>query len=281
MEEKDLKIVQDHIIDTPDNRDYLFDEYLKAKEEYADGWTEYRPENKVTVFDQWRSAKCTWFALQHIVNWYNIIEDIQNTDNIIRPQKDPNEYLDNRVHSLQDRLKQFRELWLIEWYVSIPRVWWNTPTGVMTVERRNEELKKAMQKWYFIYTWSNRAKRTMGMNPVIKFGDYSIWHAFSLVKQWDIYHSKDNLYKFINSWWTKWWDNGYWYIEEKDVDKLFTAYIIIDKKDSEFFQRFKANRKVTDLILKAKEIYYDSNNEQKKYWETIQLTKNLIKLYNL
>lgn len=276
----ELKNWEDNIIDIPDTRDYMFDEYIRQKNEYAD-WIEYRPEDIVTVYNQWRTAKCTWYWLQHIVNGYNILEDISNEWSVIRPQKDPMEYLDDRPHSLQDRLNQFRELWLIEWYVAIPRVWWNTPTGIMTAERRNKELKKAMEQWYFIYTGTDRVKWTMTMNPLLNFWDKRVWHAFSLVKENDIYHSTGDLYKFINSYGKERWDNGYWYIKESDVDKLYTCYVILDHKDSDFFKRFRSNKKVTDLILKAKELYYEWNYEQKKYFENIQLTKNLIKLYNL
>lgn len=271
-------MVDDIIIDSPDDRDYMFEDYIEQEE--AD-WQSMRPLDNFKLFDQWKNTKCTWYALQHIVNLYNLKEDLEETGGIIRQQLDPDTYEDNRPHTLQDRLKQFRELWLIEWYVTIPRVWYNTPTGIMTLERRNKELNLALNKWFLIYTGSDKIKWTMNNWPIVKFSDKWDWHAFPIITNKDIYHSTDNLYKFGNSFGSDRGDNGYWYIQEKDVDKLFTAYIIIDKSDSEYFKKYRANKKVFEFLQKAKELYNEWNDEIKKYFEQIKLSENLTKLFKM
>jgi len=280
MDTKEL-IVED-VIDIPSNRDYLFEEYLE--EENAE-WADYkRPEDYYRVLDQWSTPMCTLFAVQAIVNWYNIIEDIRELWQLVRNQHNPIEDWVDSIRHLQTRIDNARKAGKIEWYLSIPRVWLNTPTGRMTAERRNKQIKTALDKGFFIYTGTEYSKRTMNQSPILNLGDTKhTGHAFSLVGADDIYQSHDNLYKFVNSFWKGWGDRGYGYIKEDNIDKQFTFYVVIPKNNSEFFKKYRANKKVMELISLAKSIYLENkeNKAIKEYFEKIQLSNTLTKLFKI
>jgi hypothetical protein len=61
--------------------------------------------------------------------------------------------------------------------------------------------------------------------------------------------------------------------------------VLIDKNDSEWFRKFRANRKVMQFVGLAKEIYQEAQRTKNikaiEYLEKIQLSKNLSKIYNL
>ena len=281
--EESLLITED-VIDVPSNKDYLFEEYLQEENAEWDRWV--RPYDYVTVFDQWSTSMCTLYASLHWVNGLNILEDIKNVWNIVRPQIDPaSKWLDNIRH-LQIRIDNLRRDWEIAWYLSIPRVWMKTPTGVMAAERRLKEIKIAIEKWYPIYTGTDRCRWTMRDNGLLKMlADKQTGHAFTLTGVNEIYQSNDKLIKFINSWWTAWGDKGYGYLKEEDIDKLFTCYVMIPKDNSEWFNKFRANKKAMELINIAKQVYQeaikDKNTKLIKYFEKIQLTNNITKLLKL
>lgn len=271
------RLTLEDVVDIPSNRDYLFDEYLQ--EEQAEWEYKARPENLLKVLDQWTTPMCTMFAKQHIVNAHNILEDIMQEWRIIREQKNANDYWIDTIRHLQTRIDNARKAGEIAGYLSIPRVWLKTPTGIMTKERRIEEINKALSKWYFIYTWSEYVKRTMNMKPLLNFTTKQTGHAFSLTG------IENGNIKFINSWWEKWGDKWYWYIKQDDVDKLFTCYICIPADNSEWFKKFRANKKVMELIALAKWLYEEARKENNKakltYFEAIQLSKTLTNLYKL
>ncbi len=280
MDTKDL--ITEDVVDIPSDRDYLFGEYLEEENAEWNKWI--RPEEYFNVLDQWSKPMCTNFAMWAIVNWNKILEDLKEMWEVVRNQYDPNiDWVDD-IRSLQARIDKFKKEWLIEWYLSIPRVWWKTPTGVMTVERRNMELKTALDKWFFVYTGTEYSKWTMYQSPILNLQDNRYTgHAFSIVGADDIYHSTSNLYKFVNSFWKEWWNDGYWYIKDFNVDKLFTCYVVIPKSNSDFFKKFKANKKIMEFIITAKKIYEENkdNKDIRDYFEKIQLTNNLTKLFKL
>lgn len=279
---KELKIdIMDDVVDIPDNRDWLFDEFLQ--EEQAEAMTErVRPTDIYKVLDQWKTSMCTLYAIQAIINAYTILEDIKEEWETIRPQIDPATRGLDDIRVLQTRVNNANKSWEIDGFLSIPRVWWNTPTGKMTIERRNRELQIALQRWFFIYTGTNNTGWTMTMSPLLRMQQKQfIWHAFSLTGANDVYRSDSWLYKFVNSYGKERGDKWYWYIRPHDVDKLFTCYIIIPKDSNEFFKKYRKNKKIYSLINQAKELYREGTPEIQKYFEQIQLSKNLEQLYKL
>jgi hypothetical protein len=231
-------------------------------DEYSNWVSSSRQEKEIVLFDQNKTPLCTWYALQHIVNWYNVVEDIKNEGKIIREQKNPGEYKDDRPHYLQDRLNQFKSLWLIEWWV------------VLDNNKKAEQMKQALDRGHLLYTWGGKIDRAKARKtPTIEFKASWIGHAFAIV--W----YEGNLFKIANSFGRDYGDNGYNYVRDTDVTKLFSCYAIIDKDDKWYFQKFKDKQKAKQLIAIAKDLYSTANTEQKAYFEKIWLSANLTNLY--
>ena len=274
----------ENIYDIPDDRDYLFDEYLQ--EENGEGIKSAWIDDYFKILDQWQTPMCSLFAGYSIINMYNILEDKRNVWTVVREQKDPKQFGIDNVRSIQVRVEQFRKEGLIEWYLSIPKVWVKTPTGIMTKERRLQEIKTAFQKWYFIYTGTDRTDRTIPQNPILKlWSEIKQWHIIPLTGSDYTYHSTGNLLRTANSFWKKRGDDWYGYIKESDVDKLYTCYVFIPKTNSEFFKTYKKNKKRNEWIKQWREFYQedvkDWNIEAIKYFDNIQLSKTLTKLRKL
>lgn len=281
---EELKSQLDFCIDQPDSGEYSFQEYLLERGEEWRG-TKIRLEEYFKVLNQKLTPMCSYYWVIAGVNMNNIREDLDTEWQIVRDQIDPTQKPVDNIRNLFTRVNNARKEWLIEWFVSIARVGDNTPTGVMTKERRLKEIKTAIGMWYPVITWTYNVKRTHWMSPILKMGDDNGWHIFCLSWKDRAYKSTGNLLKFVNSFGKERWDEGYWYIKEEDIDKLFTCYVLIDKQDSEFFKKYKANRKVMELITKGKEVYQEAVNsknlEAVKYLEWIQLSKSLTKIYKL
>lgn len=260
MDDKEINPIKDlpDVVDCPDSRDYNFSEM----DGYADWVSASRPQKEITLFDQGQTPLCTRYALQHDVNAYNIIEDIKNEGRVIRQQKNPWEYKDDRPHYLQDRLSQFKSLGLIEGWVLIQ------------MEDRANLMKKALDMWKLLYTWAAKVNWSKHRkNATIDFTTSWIWHAFAIVwYEWD-------LFKIANSFGTDYGDNGYNYIRASDVGKLMSVYVIIDKDDTGCFQKFKDQQKAKQLLAIAKDLYGTGNPDQKAYFEKIWLSANLNALY--
>lgn len=246
---EELLIWQD-VIDNPDPKDRLLDEFL----EFADGIEEAKfvwPREYIPVPDQGNAWICSYVWLINIINWYNIIEDINNTWQIVRDRIDPI-IKDDWVRHLTTRLSNAKKVGLIEWYLLIPRVWVNG----MTKDQRNEKIKKALQK-YFIYTGVENVNWSKWWtDPIINFNtSLKNWHCMWLVSCDNTYHTTSNLYEFINHFSDKFWDKWYSYLKEIDIDKMMSAYIIIDKNDSGIFKLFKLKKKLEELIKAWKDSY--------------------------
>jgi len=270
METKELKFIEDYVFDIPDSRDFLLEEYLEfANWKTPITWL----QDNLILYSQWNTPKCTRYAAQFLSTMLDMLEDIETVWEILRPQKDPGTYKDNRPHTLLDRAKQFKELDKIIWFVSIPRVWYKYSNWTsMTLQRRLDLFKKALDI-SFLFTGTDRVKRTMSQSPILKFWSAAtIWHAFDITWKNEIYHSSDKLFKHVNSFWKERGDNWYWYIEENNIDKLYTAYMFIDKKDSEYFANFKTIQKAKQWIKIFKELYEIWNPRLKQFLQEKAIT---------
>lgn len=275
--EKEIPI--DAVVDEPQNGDYNRHEF----EEFAEGDRKTaRPDEYIELFDQGNSSLCTRYSLTAIINAYNILEDINTEWKPIRDQIDPS-YPDDWIRSLQRRVDDAKKAGLIEGYVAIQKVWWKYPNGtVQTKETRLQQIKKALDSGYFLYTGSDKVDwSAWWKNPIISWKSSGVGHAFDLVASNETYHSTGNLIKIANSFGRDYADNGYNYINESDIDRLFTVYVIIDKKDSAFFQTFKQQQKAKQLIAIAKDLYENANAEQKAWFMEKKIGDWIKKLYLL
>jgi len=275
---EELKLSLDVVIDIPSSKDYQFSEF----EEFASGITTPRPRDYIKVMDQKSSSLCTKYAEYYWASAYNILEDINNTGWVIRPQLDPG-YIDDWIRSLQVRMDDAVKSWLIKWYLQIPKVWFKLQDWkIQTKENRIKQMKTALNSWFWLYTGTEYVKWTMAMSPILKFDTVKhTGHADLICWSDQIYHTTDKLFEFINSFWEKRWDKWYWYINENDVDKLFTIYVLIPMDHTWFFDNYKDWKVAQEIKKLSKWLYEKWTPDQQKEWNRMQVSKTLDKMYKL
>lgn len=264
-------------IDEPSVKDYLFDDFENIKHsdpEYAEGSDKTRPKDTFQVQNQWNTPACTGFSQGHIYNGNNIIEDKKIWES--RPQVNPAIFWDQFCElrwenktgtSIQTMAQFFKKKWLIEWYVTIH----NRATDLVG------KMRKAIDNGNFLCTGSSNGdwaetKKT-GIYTLRKNNKFG-WHA------WCIVSYEDNFFWAINSWWDKRGPHGWYFkVPNELVTKLYSKLAIIDKDDSIYFQMLKDRVKVAEMKQLAKDLYKWWNSSVKEYFEKIQLSENLDKLY--
>ena len=275
-----VKIIEpktSYAVDEPTNQDYLFQHLEDIKHEdpeYAEWGGKQRPREKVTVQNQFWTPACTAFSQGHIANALNLIEDTEIWE--VRPQisnaiwwdefcKLRNKY--NVGASIQAMAQFFKNKGIIEWYVTIPS----------TAENLVAKMKKAIDNGNFMCSWSSNGDRTQTSktwNYTLRTDWKFVWHAWAYVDYGDGY------FWAINSFWPnrgiyKW----YFKVPFEMVAGTYSKLCIIDKNDMPYFQKLKDRIKVEKLKELSKELYMTGNTAMKAYFEEIQLSKNLDKLY--
>lgn len=251
-------------IDAPDKRDYLLEDYLEFS------WLEEkqtkRPYKEIILRDQKQEPACTRFALMHISNWQNINE--YNAQWYKYEQKNPldiwNAWSKNKY--LQSALNEAKNNWYIEWYVR--------------VKKNVDDIRKALSMWMYIYTgsydwlWNNWKPP---YNYVKRKDSKLSWHARPIVDD------EPNNKRFVvaNSFWTGRWAKWYFYLPYDNLSSTFSLYAIVDKDDSWKFKLFKQHQKAKEFIELAKDLYKEWTPEIKKWFDGIQLSKNITELYKI
>lgn len=259
---EDKKYLIDACVDIPTENDYRFEDM-----EFADGDViKKRPEN-TTVFNQWQTPMCTYYAAMHVSNAQNILEyaSVWETYTEIDPWKF---FIDNRPHSVQDRAMQMRELGFILWYTTIS----NNRADKLG------DIKKAIDNGLFISTGSNNGDWTKTKKTKIYTlrTDWKIvWHAWDMVS----YDDNTKLIKCKNSRWPGRCDKWYFYLRYEDVYKVYSCLAFIDKSNTEALLRAKNKSKARLLVDSAKSLYNDADEETKKFLESIQLGKRFTEKY--
>ena len=145
--------------------------------------------------------------------------------------------------------------------------WW-----VVIKDRKIETIRKALSLWTYIYTGSNNRQRPSRLKSPYKikrrFDWRIVWHAFCIVEDLP----EQECLKACNSFWPKWWDKWYFLIPYEYIPDLFTLYAIVDKNDSNYFKIIRQKEKAKQFIALAKELYYNWDQEIKKFFEDIQLS---------
>ena len=258
-------IDQTHCIDIPDSRDFDFNEFAK---EFAEWETiNNRPNQEIKLQDQKNVPACTRFALTHIVNAENINEYNKNWYKFDQLDALTLRNRWSKQLYLQSALKEFRSWGLIEWSLIIPK-----DKNVI------ESMRKALNMWCYIYTWSSNWWRWNWKHPFnyIKRTDWKfVWHARDIVED----QPEQRRFKAINSRWENWWDKWYFYIPYSDIESIYSMYAIIDKDDTGKFQTFKAKEIAKQTIEANKKMYNSWDNEVKSFYEKIQIGNFLEKKY--
>lgn len=248
----------DACIETPDNRDYKFENLV---EEYAEGEVIHkkRPDT-TTVFNQKKTPMCTWYSLTHIYNWENINESL-NTGNPFT-ELDPATFKDTGDRSVNNRLIDFKNACMIEWYTTIPK---NDPN-------KEKLIKQAIDLGMFVSTGSNNCdwtKTKQTKTYTVRADGKIVWHAWCIVD----YDDTKQAFKCKNSRWPLWGDKWYFWLPYSKVYSIYGCYPVIDKDDTGKFKKFKLKEKVRLLVQQARDIYNNENcdTETKNFLEKIQL----------
>ena len=222
--------------DSPDDRDYLFSEYIDW---YAEWLKEKeRPYNDIEIFNQWSVPACTRYAITHINNWQNILEYHDNWQNY--DQIDPMDIWNgwNKVKTLQAAMSVMRKKELIEWYTMIE---------AHDKDKMLKEMKQAIDIWQRLYTgspnWDWYAAKRTWRHTIREDGKF-VWHAFSIID----YDDERKVFRCINSrgpnrgiW------KGYFVLPYNDINKIYNKYAIIDKDDTGKFLEFRLKNTLLQL----------------------------------
>lgn len=264
--------LQNYAFDKPDKRDFKWSDY----EELVSWEKSPRPKEKFKVQNQWNTPACTVFSAGHLHNGMNLLEDERLQED--RPQKELMKIRDlfcsERWYSnvgaiIQDVAKWFKNKWYIAWYVTLD---W---TGNKLIE----QMKKALDMWNFISCGSGNGdwwetKRTWYYT--VRWDWQFVWHAWCIVDYWDWF------FRCINSYGDKRWQyNWYFKLRFEDIEKVYSKLCFIDKDDSGAFTKLADKERARQMIVLAKELYANWNNDVKKYFEDIQLSSNLKNLYKM
>lgn len=233
--------------DNPTKQDYLF----TPPSEYGEWDPQRRPRGRVIVWDQWNSPACVWYSGIHIVNWYNILEDdrLWSTREQINPWGIWIDFCKERWYSdkwtsIQDMANYLKRKWLIQWRTQIPNHIW--------LEKVIDNMKKAIDMWYFLHTGSSNwdwTKTRINKKYTLRTDRKFVWHGFSIVDY-------DNTgFIAINSRWPDWCDSWYFHIPFELSDKLYSKLVYIDKDDTWWFQRLKDKEKAKEGVRQLKKIY--------------------------
>lgn len=204
------EIMYNACTDNPDDRDYNYSELLwsGALEEY-----EKIDFPNIKIFNQWMKyitrMACSRCWIWHIINAQELInnwvESLDIEEFWLRYLKiNPN--AEKEWATLQSALQQAKDEWLIWWYYRVNTI---------------EEINNALDKWFFIYTWSsNWDWDSVAKDKIYKLRTDSqiVWHAWVIPK-------KETL---LNSYWP---NNGYSTISEDLYNTTFTKYAILPKED--------------------------------------------------
>ena len=246
------------LIDKPDNRDYQADHLLGSFDFVIP--EEVNLIDNCEVHNQGNTMHCTAYWITHIHQILNTIErknkiklnPIEQWEN---QKKDPWTASEKNGDYLQSALKSLKKFWLnynwekltIDWYAVVHR----------------GSFKKYLAKWMPIYTWNHftatnykKAKETGFWGGI----DWPTtwWHAIAIVG-----YDKNNNYIAVNSWGKNWWyfKNWTFLIKEKDLENLFTSYVIFDTVDIE-----KIFKDVSEKSPLANSIKWASDNWLVKWY---------------
>ena len=236
MKEIDYEAILD-VIDTPDSRDYLYEDFMK---EYSE-WVPHKiwDKNKIEIWDQFDQPTtykaCTCYWLTGIYNWYNVAEWEKYWKEF--KQENPRwkweayqatRWRPNKWSSLQAMMKFFKSRKLIDWYLRATTIEW---------------MKNAIDNWFEIYTWTNSCSwRATWKAWVFTYKKNGGWHCFYLADY------NDKWFLAVNSFWKDWGDEGAFIVPYKDVRYLFTTYVIIDHDDKWVLEKLNFDREYEEAI---------------------------------
>jgi len=233
--------------DLPSKKDYQFE----IPDDYAMGYASKRPTNKITVQNQKETSWCTMFALNHIINGYNLLEDEKY--DVHRNQIDSypkrKEYCKKRWYDGWDNLQNQCNIAIAEWLIS----GYSTISNEIQLELQIKKMKQALDLGCFMYTgsgnWDRWAITKTGIYT-LRTDDKFVWHAF------DIIDYVTGYFVAINARGPDWNTNWYFLIPEALVGKLYNKLVIVDTDDSQWFAEIKEKSIAMEAVRQYKKQYH-------------------------
>jgi len=236
-------------IDIPSLSDYEYSDMNFGVEE------DKKELPKFTIYNQWAELvtrmACVFFSNGMLNNIQNLIE-YDGDYKELNPKEFWVEYL--KVNptaewfgtSLQAGMDFMKKKWLIAGYAKIT----------------NDKLDSAIDRGTYIETgaygvdWGTTRETWI---LTFRADGAGIWHAFMIIKQDKEFYYVANSYGE-----TRGNEKGRFKIRKSDIDKLFTRYAIIDKKDQKsvnVLNEYKKKVLASDIIKKIGELTAISSSE--------------------
>lgn len=170
------------------------------------------------VLNQWYTNRCVAVWTTDWINnwaktiWLKIVRKFIDLVNYIRNN------LDSEIDKRWTRIKNWaiwaRKLWWIRWFSYINTL---------------EEIKKSLTYWMSVNTWTDKlswswTRKNNYIATLWKgwWHDMNIcWYDDNLVLSWIDWREEKWFFIIENSWWNKWWDNGYYYVPYRIAEKVF------------------------------------------------------------
>lgn len=161
----------------------------------------------------------------------------------------------NRGTSLQEVAKSMKR-----------QGYWNNVLECKT----EAEMKNGITNWCFIHTWSNKIDRKKSSKWTAVFCKSGVAHLIAIVgfdAKWFI---------AANSFWSNWWDDGYFHIPYWNKNKLYTCLAVLDADSSKMIENVKFEKEVQEAIS----LWLFNGNDRKDPATREQIAAQLVRLYH-
>jgi hypothetical protein len=213
-------------LDIPDERDFQYELLMWSNEFQKIDFP------KITVWNQWLDRKtrmaCTRYALWHIVNAQNVINEwVEFLDlyKLWERYLQINPWAESEWATLQSALQQAKNEWLIGWFFQV---------------KTETEINDALAKWLFVYTgssnWDWSSVRDSKIYKLRTDGKI-VGHAWIIPKEETL----------LNSYWE---NNGFAKLPKELYGTTFTKYAITPKTKYDLTLIYK-NKIMSEIKLES------------------------------
>jgi len=156
----------------------------------------------------------------------------------------------------------------IDWRVTIP--------NTTEINEMNRQMKKALDLWKFIYTWSwNWDRQTTGKTWIytLRTDGKFVGHAWSIID-----YDDTKWYLAINSFGKDRWVGWYFRLPFELANRIYSKNVIIDHNDNLFSQVVVKAKAIN--IIKACQSYYPTTDtvSQQKTHDYCEYLRNIHKI---
>jgi len=203
------------------------------------------------ILNQWATNRCVAVWTTDWINnwaktiWLKIVRKFIDLVNYIRNNID--DWIDQRWTWIKNWAIWARKLSWIKWFSYINTL---------------DEIKKSLTYWMSVNSWTNKlswsATRINNYIAVLWKGwwhDMNIcWYDDNLTLSWKDWREETWFFIIENSWWNKWWDNGYYYVPYSIAEKVFfntKISMMVDIDNTKEYARNMLNKLETEIKNKS------------------------------